>query len=143
MRKIIGLVILSIMVMGSVYAAETASNISHVYTEDKLGIAVTKDQSQFVVKLKSNPTTGYSWFLRGYDSEIIAPVKHHFEHATDRKLMGAPGFETWTFQVKEHGFIVPQQTAIRFVYARPWENDVQAKQVVFQVSTLPYEGGAS
>lgn len=107
-----------------------------IYTEDKTGIAVTKDGPKFVIKLKSNPTTGYSWFLREYDSSKIQPLKHTFEPPTDTKLMGAPGFELWTFSLKPVAFVVPQQILLRFVYSRPWEGNNQSKQIVFSISTV-------
>lgn len=106
-----------------------------VYTEDKVGILVTPAHTQFTIKLKSNPTTGYSWFLREYDASFMKPIKHEFEAPANKKLMGAPGFEIWTFQVKPSAFTVPQTTMMRFVYARPWEGLDQAKQIVFRVST--------
>ncbi|MEO8400272.1 MAG: protease inhibitor I42 family protein, partial [Gammaproteobacteria bacterium] len=86
-------------------------------------------------KLKSNPTTGYSWFLRSFDSNLIQPVRHNFEAPTGKKLMGAPGYDIWTFHVKPAGFTVPQETVIRFIYARPWNSSDQTRQVVFTVTT--------
>lgn len=113
------------------------SKTSSVYTEDKRAIMVTPETTQIVIKLKSNPTTGYSWFLREYTPSLIEPTKHVFEAPTDKKLMGAPGYEIWTFRVKPAAFIVPQQTVIRFVYLRPWEMVDNATQAVFKVATLP------
>lgn len=105
------------------------------YSEERTGIIVKPDQPTFSITLKSNPTTGYSWFLRDYHTDLIKPIKHQFK-AGDAKLMGAPGSEIWTFQVKPAAFAVPQQTLIRMVYARPWEGVEQASQLVFRVSTL-------
>lgn len=121
---------LSLLAMNSVYAVD-----ENTYTEDKLAVMVQSKQPTFTIKLKSNPSTGYSWFLRGYDAKLITPVKHQYEAAKDRKLIGAPGFEKWVFSVKPAGFIVPQQTIIRFTYARPWDVNEQSTQVVFRVST--------
>lgn len=105
-----------------------------IYTEDKLNIMVTKDQPQFVIRLKANPTTGYSWFLREYDSSLIMPLKHQYE-APNTKLLGASGYEVWIFSVKPAGFTVPQVTQIHFLYARPWEPDVNNQQLIFKIST--------
>jgi len=107
-----------------------------IYTEDKLGVAVTSKEPEFIIKLKSNPTTGYSWFLRTYDTRFLTPIKHVYEGATNKKLMGAPGYEMWTFRVKPGAFAFPQQTLLRFVYSRPWEGNDQSKQVVFRVSAI-------
>ena len=116
---------------GPVQSADSTQNI---YSEDKLNILVTVDQPQFTIKLPSNPTTGYSWYLREYDSNVVAPVKHHYQGG-ERRMMGAPGYEYWYFRVKHAGFIVPQQTLIRFLYARPWQGADNATQVTFRVTT--------
>jgi inhibitor of cysteine peptidase len=107
-----------------------------IYSEDKQNILVTGGQREFTLKLKSNPTTGYSWFLREYDSQLLTPVKHRFQKPTDEKLMGAPGYEFWTFRVKPAGFVVPQQTILRMVYTRPWQGSDGSTQIVFRLSTL-------
>src|SRR5688500_6563929 len=78
-----------------------------IYTEDKTNILVTVKSPEFSIQLKSNPTTGYSWYLREYDSNLVAPVKHQFQANNEKKLIGAPGFEVWTFKMKPAAFIVP------------------------------------
>jgi inhibitor of cysteine peptidase len=106
-----------------------------IFTEDKSSIMLTKDQPQFIIRLKANPTTGYIWFLREYDSALIIPLKHEYQ-APNKKLPGAPSYDDWTFSVKPTGFIVPQVTQIRFIYIRPWEAQGTAgKQVVFRIAT--------
>ena len=120
------------------YASEKQSTVSasaeEVYTENTLNITVSPDHPRFTIKLKSNPTTGYSWFLREYDAKLISPVSHRFQHS-DTKLMGAPGFELWTFNVSKVAFVVPHQTRIRFVYIRPWQTADTVTQLVFRVTT--------
>ena len=114
---------------------EKASELP-VFTEDKQTIVVSGN-AQFVVKLKSNPTTGYSWFLREYNAGLIEPVKHEVRAAADKRLAGAPGYELWTFRVRPAGSVVPQQTMLRFVYIRPWEAAESSAQLVFKVVTRP------
>jgi inhibitor of cysteine peptidase len=111
----------------------TASAHNNVYTEDKLGVMVTKDHPEFQIKLKGNPSTGYMWFLREYNSNLVIPVKRVIVPA-ETKMMGAPSFELWTFKVKPEALIVPQQTMLRFNYSRPWDVNDQPKQVAFRVS---------
>jgi inhibitor of cysteine peptidase len=109
---------------------------SAYYSEEKTAIEATPMRPVFVIKLKSNPTTGYSWFLRDYNATLIESVKHEFVPSTDKKLVGAPGYELWTFKVNPAGFSVPQQTTIRFVYTRPWEQNEETSQAIFKVSTM-------
>jgi inhibitor of cysteine peptidase len=106
-----------------------------IYTEDKLNIVVDPHHSVFIIKLKSNPTTGYSWFLREYNSNLLAPIKHGFQQP-NTALIGAAGYESWTFRMKPAAFIVPHQLPIRFVYARPWQGADNSTQIVFRVTTL-------
>jgi inhibitor of cysteine peptidase len=128
------LAILVLMFYTGVYAETLAAPSVPVYTQDKLAVIVTSAQPQFIVKLKSNPTTGYGWFLRDYNSALLEPVSHGYEAATDKKLMGAPGFEIWTFRVKPSAFVVPQQSMVRFVYTRPWEAGETGMQLMFKVT---------
>jgi inhibitor of cysteine peptidase len=108
-----------------------------MYAQDKTSIAVTPSQAKFILKLTSNPTTGYSWFLREYDSRLLEPIEHHFisqDQKNGQKLMGAPGVELWTFRMTPLAFMVPRQTVVKMVYARSWEKN-QAEPVVFTVSS--------
>ena len=114
------------------FAKTTNPPTDNIYTDDKQNISVTPKQPEFIIKLKSNPTTGYSWFLREYDSSLIKTVKHTYEKPKE-KMIGAAGYELWTFHVKQSGFTVPQQTTIRLVYTRPWQAD-SSTQLVFRVS---------
>ena len=109
---------------------------AQVYTEKNLGFVVKADQPQFTIKLKSNPTTGYTWLLREYDTQLITPVRHEFVANKEKKLTGAPGYDFWTFQVKPEAFVVPQQRTIHFVYVRPWEGAGQSNQITFNVNLI-------
>lgn len=106
-----------------------------IYSENKTAIVVTSETPQFTIQLPSNPSTGYSWFLREYDSHLITPVSHSFQKQTlDR--VGVPKMETWVFQAKKSAFLVPKQTSLLFVYVRPWEANPPAKTILFKVSIL-------
>jgi len=111
-------------------------NSESFYTENQPNIIVKKSQPHFSIKLKSNPTTGYSWFLREYNSKFISPLKHQFEKPI-KPVVGASGYEIWIFRVKPTGFIVPQRTPIRLVYARPWQANESATVLTFWVTMLP------
>ena len=94
-------------------------------------IMVGKTAPTFTIKLRSNPTTGFSWFLVGYDSNLIQPISHKY-YAPDTKLVGAGGYEKWVFKVKPEAFNVPQVTNIQFAYTRPW-NLENYKPTIFKV----------
>ncbi len=119
----------------AIYAEEASHGNPAVYTKDKLAIVVRPEHPEFVIRLESNRTTGYSWFLRAHDRNLIKTVKHVYEAPENKKLMGAPGYEVWTFRMKPEAFSVPQQTIIRFIYVRPWEASSSATQLAYKVTT--------
>jgi inhibitor of cysteine peptidase len=105
-----------------------------VFTADKPNITVSAAQPTFSLKLKANPTTGFLWFLRDYDASLVTPVSHQYEKP-DSKLMGAPGYDIWTFKMKPAAFIVPRQTTLRMIYTRPFSNE-NPTPVLFSISTV-------
>lgn len=108
-----------------------------VYSDDKPNIAIEARHPEFTVKLKSNPTTGYAWYLREYNHYLITPVKHSYQ-SSNAKLIGGSGYELWTFRVKPVAFAVPHQLTIRFIYARPWQSTDSASQAIFRVTTTAH-----
>ncbi|HVY53520.1 MAG TPA: protease inhibitor I42 family protein [Gammaproteobacteria bacterium] len=87
------------------------------YNESNTHIHLDNITHQFIIKLKSNPTTGFKWSLKQYDPHYLELVRHNFE-APNSKLMGAPGFETWLFETKQKNFT---NVPIKLIYARAWE----------------------
>ncbi len=96
-------------------------------------IMVNKSSATFSVILESNPTTGYSWFLVKYDSNLIVPVSQKY-YPLNTKLIGAGGYEKWVFRVKPAGLVVPQIIFVQLAYTRPW-NLENYKPVTFKVVT--------
>ena len=115
--------------------AEAPVKKNDFYTETSLNIVVTKNSPEFTLKLKSNPTTGFAWYLREYSRNLIQPVKHSYQKSSG-KLIGAPGYELWTFRVTPAGFLVPQNTALRMVYIRPWQGMDNSSQLVYRITMM-------
>ena len=135
-KSFIGLALGASIFLGSyAVAQETSAPEISTYTQDRPAAVIDPTQPVFIIKLKSNPTTGYSWFLRDFNSELIQPVSRKFAPPDNPKLVGAPGFELWTFRLKPPAFLVPQQTLIRFVYTRPWESAESPTPVIFKIAT--------
>jgi len=103
-----------------------------INTPDKSIVITAKKQHTFNITLPSNPTTGYSWFLTDYNHQLLKPVNHQYV-APNNKLMGAGGFEIWTFNIQQE-VPVPQKTTVTFTYQRPWETN-DAKTETFTVLT--------
>jgi len=104
-----------------------------IYSENNLSVAVQKKSPEFTIKLKSNPTTGYTWSMGEYDHAVLSLIEHRFVPGNS-KLMGAPGFDEWHFRAQPAAFVKPQQTILTFTYARAWEKGEVGKKVVFEVS---------
>ena len=96
-----------------------------VFTDPSKAIIVTKASPNFTITVQSNPTTGYSWFLKGYTANLLVPVKKTFyppqQTKGDKLIVGAPGYEEWIFRVKPEAFVVPQLASVTLIYLRPWD----------------------
>jgi inhibitor of cysteine peptidase len=124
-------------VVATILTLSSASIIAAnpIYTEDKINVSVKSSDPIFTIQLKSNPSTGYSWSLKKYDAKLVVLVKHTYKRP-NTKLIGAPGYEVWTFRMTRAAFAKPQQTTIRFVYARPWKGGAKGKEILFKVNTV-------
>lgn len=95
-------------------------------------IVVSKNSPTFIIRLASNPTTGYSWFAKKYDMNLI-DVEGHKYIAPNTKLVGAGGHEEWLFRAKVSSHLKqPIITTIGMSYERPWEK-APTKMVMFKV----------
>lgn len=86
---------------------------------------------ELVVRLASNPTTGYRWTLGEASGPVLAmsatPAYKQGAHA--KGLMGAGGVETWRFLA-----IAAGRGKLTLEYRRPWERDAApAEAIVFDV----------
>lgn len=89
-------------------------------SDPKKSIVISENQQQFQLVLPANPTTGYQWFLTGIDHNLLDPVAERYQ-ASKTSLMGAGGYDIWTFQLKPQAVSVPWITAVKLHYARAWE----------------------
>jgi|WetSurMetagenome_2_1015567.scaffolds.fasta_scaffold139036_2 inhibitor of cysteine peptidase len=84
-------------------------------------IVVQKSAPTFTILLKSNPTTGFTWILKDYDSKLIQPIgKAYIPSPKSKKLIGGGGYQKFVFTVHPKAFDTPQTTFITLIYARPW-----------------------
>lgn len=110
---------------------ETPSkNIAAVATQNKQDLGASAFSKEVTpishadgtatLRLESNQSTGYSWYLASYNGSRIRPVSQKFI-APSSGLAGAPGVSEWTFHVSENALLVPQLIRVKMVYARPWD----------------------
>jgi predicted secreted protein len=81
----------------------------------------------FIVALKSNPTTGYTWNIKNAGNEKVISLLDtaYVNDASDNQpaIVGQGGRQYWYFKALQAG-----TTELQMVYARPWES-VQPAQV--------------
>ena len=87
-------------------------------SEANLSKIVLEKGQVLVLKLASNPTTGYDWGLTGLDTSILQQ-KGEVAYKSDSALIGSGGVDTWMFEAVGSG-----QTHLQLVYHRSWEKDI-------------------
>lgn len=95
---------------------------------------LTADKPIYTLRLNSNPTTGYSWFLVSYPNNLLTVVSHQYT-PPKTQMPGAGGVEVWQFQANEDAFSAPRVIKITMMYARPWEINDQSPTQSFYVVT--------
>jgi CubicO group peptidase (beta-lactamase class C family)/predicted secreted protein len=84
------------------------------------GSQVTMESGQaLVIRLESNPTTGYSWAVQEIDTAVLRQIGDVEYEPADTGLVGSGGWESCRFEAVAAG-----QTTLELVYRRPWEEDI-------------------
>jgi inhibitor of cysteine peptidase len=72
-----------------------------------------------VVRLPSNPSTGYTWTSRSGTRPALVSKNRTYVPPKDGHRLGAPGTAVLRYQAVAAG-----RTVIRLAYVRPWEKGV-------------------
>ena len=79
-----------------------------------------KKGNVLVITLKANPTTGYTWdVVEPLDEQVMQQVGE-IEFKPESDLIGAGGVQIIRFEIVNAG-----RAALKLVYHRPWETDVE------------------
>lgn len=98
-------------------------------------IKVTVSSPVVRVRLISNPSTGYQWYLIKYNSMLMLAPRSYYIPAKSG-MVGAPGYTVWRFQFKKSAFVHQQKTQVILEYKRPWEKIEGRRQIIhFVMST--------
>ena len=86
---------------------------------------------ELIMRLESNPTTGYSWTAVAVEAPVLTPIDTTYAaDPVPAGVVGGGGTEVLRFTATAAG-----TQALTLRYARPWETDVApAKEVVFTVT---------
>ena len=99
------------------FAAGCTKNVA--VNEEMNGGSVVLEQGQtLVLKLTSNPTTGYDWEIVDLNTAILEQVGE-VEYKSDSALIGSGGVNTYTFKAVGSG-----NMQLSLVYHRSWEKDI-------------------
>ncbi len=107
---------LAVLLLGGIIlgCAAGGANIK-TYTDSTQQVEVGIDE-EFIVALKSNPTTGYSW-QESHDSASLNLVEKSYQQDEASKgLAGAGGTDYFRYKALKSG-----ETKVSLVYKRPWE----------------------
>jgi len=105
-----------------VFSAQTAQAATKVITDvDKGGVVHIKIVDQLELRLKSNPTTGYMWYVEKDSTPLL---KLHHQSQTEvplpveeqPALVGRPVFQVFTFEPRHVG-----TGELKLHYVRSWE----------------------
>jgi len=73
-----------------------------------------------IVKLKSNPSTGYRWVVAGDPSPLKLVQTSYRRNTASSKAVGAPGVQVLQFNASSAGM-----ATLQLIYRRSWEYNVQ------------------
>lgn len=128
--------LITLLSLGSASVAQAApcnSKPVDSITSSSQQIVVSADKPEFTIRLQANPTTGYNWSVKRYNTRLLTLVKNEFIPPASN-CIGAGGVETWVFKTNSTAFIRPTTTIIKMEYARSWEKQ-GGKKITFIVVT--------
>lgn len=100
---------------------------------DSGGTASLIPYQPLVVRLPSNPSTGYVWSYVVKGDEVLRLDTITGEAPAADGMVGVPGLEVWSFRAQGSGTAV-----LTYIYARPWEkNALPAKTFTLKVQVSP------
>jgi inhibitor of cysteine peptidase len=98
---------------------QTVSTATKVITDaDKGGEVRLKTGDQLELRLKSNPSTGYMWYVQAKSTPLLKLVNQSQTEATEPGV-GRPVFQVFKFEARRGG-----DGALQLHYVRSWEKPV-------------------
>lgn len=85
---------------------------------DSGGVASLVPYQPLVVRLPSNPSTGYSWSYTMTGDDVLSLDTITGETPAKDGMVGVPGLEVWSFRAKGTG-----KAMLTYVYSRAWEKE--------------------
>ena len=100
---------------------------------DSGGTASLVPYQPLVVRLPTNPSTGYGWRYTVTGDDVLLLDTVSGESPAPNGMVGAPGEQVWSFRAQGAG-----RAVLTYVYARSWEkNTPPAKTFTLTVEVAP------
>ena len=100
------------------------------FSDDTLTVNVSVRSRAFVIKLPSNPSTGYQWRILQYDNTILKMTGSEYQAPTTQ-LFGASGTMNFSFSLISDDATYPKSMIMLFSYGRGWDPASDVKKQVF------------
>lgn len=123
-----------IVLLSSVSSIVLADDQNTAITDLKKPVHLRAGQPSLTLRLPSNATTGYSWFLGCFDHHLLTLKAHRYIAPKSMGAVGVGGVEEWIFAVSKAAYLAPQKTEIHLQYMRGWELPTNPEMVVTIVS---------
>ncbi len=105
-----------LMLLALVCHPQTASAATKIITDaNKGGEVHLKAGDQLELRLKSNPSTGYMWYVQAESTSLLKLIHQSQTEATERGV-GRPVFQVFHFKARCGG-----EGALQLHYVRSWE----------------------
>ena len=95
---------------------------------DSSRVVNLKTGDTLVVRLDSNPSTGYSWDVSQGKADVLLQKSRVFERGAPDSTPGTGGKDVWMFDAVKDG-----KQKLTFTYRRPWEKTTSAKTVWYSI----------
>ena len=100
---------------------------------DSGGTASLIPYQPLVVRLPTNPSTGFVWSYVVAGDDVLRLDTVTGEAPAPDGMVGVPGLEVWSFRAQGTG-----RAVLTYIYARPWEkNALPAKAFTLNVEVSP------
>lgn len=91
-------------------------------------IFIITNKKELVIKLDSNPSTGYAWTYAISDSNIIK-VEEKYEDDCQKNVTGCGGQNIYSIKPLKKG-----KVTIVFKYSRSWEKETDELTAVYEIT---------
>ena len=131
MRKMSVLVVLVLALL--LAGCSRGQQNTTILTDQDSGKSVSlKAGDMLMLRLSSNPTTGYRWALKSVDQDILSQDGKPAYLAGNGRRVGEGGTEIWRFVAEK-----PGEATLTMIYARSWEKKVPpAKTFTLHVTVV-------